>query len=161
MPLSKEQLDKANAARAADPAIGRRKLVKLLRCSDYAAAKFLSGEALSPKSAEGFFCAIHGQRGPETENKAGKLGVPVRKFLERFDFEAKLEKTVKALCADRFVSDADIRAESGIPAGSFRDVAGLPQFQKLQIKDGGTLWWSTEENVEAVRAAARKWRITK
>ena len=142
----------------ANPGIGRRRLMALTGRTAYACEKFLeerNGTKLS---------SVCGQKGPESETTPGKaepVGVPVKKLLARFDFEAKLAKTIKDLCADRFVSDADIRSECGIPAGAYRDVAGLPQFQKCQIKDGGTLWWSSEENVDKVRAAARKWRISK
>lgn len=153
-------------AALANPGIGRRRLMALTGRTAYACEKFLQAinGVKAPGKLSSKLSSVYGQKGPECEaapEKAMPVGVPVKKFLARFDFESKLAKTVKDLCADRFVSDADIRSECGIPAGAYRDVAGLPQFQKCQIKDGGTLWWSSEENVDKVRAAARKWRISK
>lgn len=93
--------------------------------------------------------------------KQAKPGISVRDFAARFDFEAKLRKTLKELCQDKFVSESDIRNCCDIPVSSFKTVAALPEFTACQMKEGGTVWWSAKANVDAVRAQARKWGISK
>ena len=154
--MTPEQYRAACAARQSNPAIGRWKLRKLTGCTDYAADAFLKGN-YDQHQGRPFerLC-----RTPE-EVKLTKPGVSVKDFAGRFDFEAKLRKTLKELCRDSFVSDSDIRAHSGIPACAYRDVAAMPEFQSCQIRDGGTTWWSVKENVDTVRAKAQKWGIRK
>ena len=142
--MTPEQYRAACAARQSNPAIGRRKLRKLTGCTDYAADAFLRGKYDGDRER------VQAALNPP------KPGVSVKDFAGRFDFEAKLRKTLKELCRDSFVSDTDIRAHSGIPACAYRDVAAMPEFQSCQIRDGGTTWWSVKENVDTVRAKAQK-----
>lgn len=153
MAMTPEQQAKAAKALAADPGIGRRKLVAACGCTGFAAAKFLKGGAAAAPGAV---------RGTATQPPAsGRPGISVREFSARFDFEAKLRKTLKELCQDKFVSDSDIRNHCDIPVSSFRTVAALPEFAACQMKEGGTVWWSAKQNVDTVRAQARKWGISK
>ena len=158
--MTPEQYRAACAARQSNPAIGRRKLRKLTGCTDYAADRFLKGDYDKHPGKE--LCKYDGayERVQAALNPL-KPGVSVKDFAGRFDFEAKLRKTLKELCRDSFVSDSDIRAHSGIPACAYRDVAAMPEFQSCQIRDGGTTWWSVKENVDTVRAKAQKWGIRK
>lgn len=154
--MTPEQYRAACAARLSNPAIGRRKLRKLTGCTDYAADRFLKGDYdKGHDKYAGDYERVQAALNPP------KPGVSVKDFAGRFDFEAKLRKTLKELCRDSFVSDSDIRAHSGIPACAYRDVAAMPEFQSCQIRDGGTTWWSVKENVDTVRAKAQKWGIRK
>lgn len=153
MSMTNEQYAKAVKALAETPGLGRRRLIRICGCTGYAAETFLNN--------------YHKLKGPVmavsdtvTEREAPK-GVSVREFGKKFDYEAKLRDTIKALCASRFVCDADIREQSEIPATVFRNVASLPEFIKCQIKDGGTIWWSTEVNANEIRAKAGKWGVHK
>lgn len=148
MAMSKDQLAKAQAAFDADHSIGRRRLVKVARCSDYAADAFLKSRRSGSWDGKG---------SPAAETP----GVPVKEFTARFDYEAVLRATIKRLCSDRFVADADIRRESGIQPTAFRAAASLPEFSACQIKDSGVTWWSTRKNVDDARAQARKWGVNK
>jgi hypothetical protein len=145
MAMTPEQQAKAKAALAANPNLGRRKLMSVCGCTAYAAETYIkTAGATAPAAA-----------------KPDKPGISVRDFSSRFDFEAKLRKTLKELCQDKFVSDSDIRNHCDVPVSSFRTVAALPEFTACQMKEGGTVWWSAKANVDAVRAQARKWGISK
>lgn len=146
MAMSKEQLRKAQEAFDADHKIGRRRLVKLVRCSDYSADAFLKSRRSGNWDGKG---------------EGATTGVPVKEFTARFDYEGVLRATIKRLCSDRFVADADIRRESGVTPSAFRAAASLPEFAACQIKDGGVTWWSTRKNVDEARAQARKWGVNK
>jgi len=151
MAMTQDQLAKARAAVAADPTIGRRRLMTACGCTRHAAEKFLKG---------GVDGRARKKNAPSIA-PAERPGISVREFTSRFDFEAKLRKTLKDLCTDKFVSDSDIRNHCDIPVSCFRTVAALPEFAACQIKEGGTVWWSARGNVDAVRAQARKWGISK
>lgn len=167
MAMTKEQFEKAEALSKSCPRVGRRKLMTATGCTSFAAQQYLQG--VYTKGNLGKTSGRWGRAkasAQETKDGApaqtpGRPGVSVREFLGRFDFEATLRKTVKDLCADRFVADADIRTACDIPVTSYRAVASLPEFQACQMKEGGTVWWSTRENVDRVRASARKWGISK
>lgn len=153
---------KAKAAVQANPSIGRKKLIRLCGCTAFAAAKFLkSGDKPVQVCVPVPAAKPQGGEAREPKEPRETLGVSVREFGSRFDFEAKLRKTIKTLCGDRFVADADVRTHCDIPIPSFRAVAAMPEFMACQIKEGGTVWWSARENVEEVRAKARKWGISK
>lgn len=155
--MTEDQMNRAKAFMAKNPDAGRRRLMAETGCTAFATTKFLkqwaAGATLLTKPVP---------PGPQAAPTPGsKPGVSVRDFLGRFDFESKLRRTVKDLCADRFVSDADIRNACDIPVSSFKTVASLPEFQACQLKESGTVWWSTKENIDTVRAKARKWGISK
>jgi hypothetical protein len=86
-------------------------------------------------------------------------GVAVTKFLNQFDYEAQLQRVLRKLCGARFVSDADIRATSGITPAVYRRVADLPAFDDWKIKIEGRLWWSTPANVKQVRERQQHWGL--
>lgn len=146
MPMTPDQKEAAEKAYAEDPGIGRRRLVAKAHCTDFAASTFLKQKHRASGS-------------PSTGTPA--RGVTVREFCGRFDFEAKLTRTIKELCRDRFVAEADIREQCDIPIPAFRTVADLPQFKSCQIRDGGVTYWSTKENVDAARQQARKWGLNR
>ena len=155
--MTSDQYAKACEARRTIPGLGRRRLCKLTGCTDYAADMFLQGKYDAPHADkyDGDYERVQAAMAPV------KPSVSVKDFAGKFDFEAKLRKTLKELCRDSFVSDSDIRAHSGIPACAFRGVASLPEFQACQIKEGGTIWWSVKGNVDTVRAKAQKWGVLK
>lgn len=150
--MTREQYAKACKARAEIPGLGRRRLCKIAGCTDYAADQFLQGKYDPVPAAAG--------RVQAAVSAAVRL-VPVDDFASRFDFGARLRKALGELCRNGFVSEADIRAYSGIPVGEFRSVAAGPEFQSCQIRNGGITWWSVKENVDTVRAKAQKWSIRK
>lgn len=158
MAMTPEQQAKANAAVTANPSIGRRRLMAACGCTNYAAASFLKRGSM-PTRATSLADPI--QAPLAVSPKPVKPGISVRDFASRFDFEAKLRKTLKELCQDKFVSEYDIRNCCDIPMSSFKTVASLPEFTACQIKDSGTVWWSTKENVDVVRAQASRWGISK
>ena len=153
--MTEPALKLAEAAYKADPKIGRRRLMAAAHCTSFAAAKFLI------QKHEGATPVVTAQSAATQPLASSRPGVSVREFSSRFDFEAKLRKTLKELCSDKFVSDSDIRNNCDIPVSSFRTVAALPEFAACQMKEGGTVWWSAKHNVDAVRAQARKWGISK
>lgn len=168
MAMTREQFEKAEALRKSNPRAGRRRLMAATGCTSFAAQQYLQGVYTKGRLGGAPGRPRGGAKASARETKdgapaqtPGRPGVSVREFLGRFDFEATLRKTVKDLCADRFVADADIRTACDIPVTSYRAVASLPEFQACQIKEGGTVWWSTRENVDRVRASARKWGISK
>jgi hypothetical protein len=157
--MTQEQQAKAEAALAANPSIGRRRLMAACGCTAFAAATYLrTAGTIAPAAAKSNRTA--GATAPAAA-KSDRPGVSVRDFSARFDFEAKLRKTLKELCQDKFVSDLDIRNHCDIPVTSFRTVATLPEFTACQMKDSGTVWWSVKENVDSVRAKARKWGVSR
>ena len=168
--LTSEQWTKAEGYVKAHPDAGRATLARVVGSNDSDARRFLerfrAGETAwpGPRGKAGKAGSKAGAV-PDAPDKAGaaaaKPGVSLRDFLGRFDFEAKLRRTVRDMCSDRFVSDADIRNACDIPVASFKTVASLPEFQACQLKEGGTVWWSSKENVDTVRAKARKWGISK
>ena len=150
-----------------DPKVGRRRMVAALGCTGHMAEKLLaavrSGRAMAarpcpfPKAADTIIGTPEGGKRPD----GAKLGISVKEFGSRFDYESKLRGVLRELCRDRFVSDADIRERCDIPIPAFRTVAGLPEFQACQVKDRGTVYWSLKNNVDEVRQQARRWGISK
>ena len=138
---------------AENPKIGRRKMVAALGCTGWAADRILQGLRSGKPVAR--------KEGPASVQAGKELGISVKEFGGRFDYESKLRGVLRELCRDRFVSDADIRERCDIPIPAFRTVAGLPEFQACQIKDRGTVYWSLKTNVDEVRQQARRWGISK
>jgi len=170
MAMTQEQNKLAASVYAKDPKVGARKLMRLGRCTRYAADQFLKEARAGglEKDPYGYRLVtdpnpMRFKTGPKKpEAAAGKpAGVSVKEFKGRFDFEASLRRTIKELCRDQFVPDAAIREHCDIPIPAFRSVAELPEFKACQIKDRGTVFWSIKENVDEVRQQARKWGISK
>ena len=89
------------------------------------------------------------------------VGVSAKDMLGRYDYGTRLMDTISRMCKGKFVLDADIRTESGIPIGVYRRVAELEEFNDFRIKDGDKLYWSMPDNVKAVRERQRAWGITR
>lgn len=163
--------DQENAARAAfdeNPTIGWRRLSRLTGCTPSSAEAWLKrqrrgGGEGAASVATATTSLPEGQEAPapKSARDAGVTGIPIAEFKGRFDYEGMLRETIAKLCKSSFVADVDIRARCGIPIPAFRTVASLPEFVACQIKDAGTVFWSTKENADEVRSAARKWGVTK
>lgn len=161
--LTKEQTEKAEAFYKANPDCGRKAIAKLVSCSEFAAKKFLDAvRAGKPAPTGGTRYNLHSApKAAKAVGGAKACVVPVKDFVARFDYEAKLRATLAELCGDCFVAEVDIRSACEIPIPVFRTVAELPEFRACQIKDGGVIWWSTRKNADAARANAKRWGITK
>lgn len=158
MAMTQEQQALAESVYAKDPTTGARKLMRLARCTRWSADKFLNNMRTGKTEVERGKTPL---RIVFTPKDTSPKGVSVKEFKGRFDFEASLRRTIKELCKDQFVADADIRERCDIPIPAFRTVAELPEFKACQIKDRGTVFWSIKENVDEVRLQARKWGISK
>lgn len=158
MAMTQEQQALAESVYAKDPTTGARKLMRLTRCTRWSADVFLNNMRTGTTEAARGKAPL---RIVFTPKDATPKGVSVKEFKGRFDFEASLRRTIKELCKDQFVADADIRERCDIPIPAFRTVAELPEFKACQIKDRGTVFWSIKENVDEVRLQARKWGISK
>jgi len=86
-------------------------------------------------------------------------GISVSDLLGKFDYAEKLRRAIKKLCKTQFLSDQDVRVASEIPVQHFRRVADQDAFTPYRLKDGDKTWWSTEENVKAVKAKQQQWGI--
>jgi len=140
----KEALD---AAHKANPDAGYRRLARLAGVTPYQAETYMK--------AGGKVKVVDTPAPVSTAPKA----VSLTAMLGRFDFTAQLRASVARLCKNGFVSDAQMRAESGIPLTVYRTVADMPEFKACQVKDNGVVWWGTADNANKVRAEARKWGI--
>jgi hypothetical protein len=175
MAMTKDQHSAATAAYAKDPTIGARKVMNASGCTRFAADAFLKtartkdvelrplakGTILKPEDQTPAYPPTKWVNAVGKPDATAMKGISVKEFKGRFDFEAKLRRTIKELCKDQFVSDADVREHCDIPIPAFRSVADLPEFKACQIKDRGTVFWSVKENVDEVRQQARKWGISK
>lgn len=156
----------AAALFAENPGIGRRRMVAALGCSGFMAERILRELRAGPRRARP--APAGPGKGPDPVKGAeprkperSGVGIPVKEFGSRYDYEAKLRGVLREFCRDRFVSDADIRERCDIPIPAFRTVADLPEFRACQIKDRGTVFWSLKANVDEVRQLARRWGISK
>lgn len=172
MAMTQDQHSAATEAYAKDPTIGARKVMNACGCTRFAADAFLKTARIGGLEKDPYGYKLAADPSPlkfklDPKAVAGKSdatamkGISVRDFKGRFDFEAKLRRTLKELCKEQFVSDADVREHCDIPIPAFRSVADLPEFKACQIKDRGTVFWSVKENVDEVRQQARKWGISK
>jgi hypothetical protein len=168
--FTKEQAKLAIKMIKADPEIGRRKLSAALGCPSHIVEKFLVRWKAGTKDTPDELVAMFATRAyrstrsmavtpPGTNDPSQVAGVSVREFVGRFDYAGKLRKLLKETCSNAFVPDSEIRALSGISIPSFKLAASLPEFKACQIKEGGTLYWSTKNNVDQVRAQANKWGV--
>lgn len=147
----------AAALFAENPGIGRRRMTAALGCSGFMAERILRGLRAGARPAP----AEPGKGAELRKPERSGVGIPVKEFGSRYDYEAKLRGVLREFCRDRFVSDADIRERCDIPIPAFRTVADLPEFRACQIKDRGTVFWSLKTNVDEVRQLARRWGISK
>jgi hypothetical protein len=92
---------------------------------------------------------------------AGVQGIRVSDFEARFDYESQLTGAIRRLCKTQFVSENDLRVESGIPVGMWRRVADLPAFSGCYIREGEKKWWSTQENVKRVNDRRKQWGLVR
>lgn len=150
----------AAALFAENPGIGRRRMTAALGCSGFMAERILRGLRAGARAARPAPAEPGKGAEPRKPERSG-VGIPVKEFGSRYDYEAKLRGVLREFCRDRFVSDADIRERCDIPIPAFRTVADLPEFRACQIKDRGTVFWSLKTNVDEVRQLARRWGISK
>ena len=150
----------AAALFAENPGIGRRRMVAARGCAGFMAERILRGLRAGARRARPAPAEPGKGAEPRKPERSG-VGIPVKEFGSRYDYEAKLRGVLREFCRDRFVSDADIRERCDIPIPAFRTVADLPEFRACQIKDRGTVFWSLKANVDVVRLLARRWGISK
>lgn len=136
-----------------DPSVGARRLMAALRCSRYQADQFLKHARSFRKPSE--VKVEKSEPVPET------ACIPVAAFAEKFDYRKILKDTLEELCADKFISEFEIRKRCGMSASKFAVLACTDEFKRCRIQDGGITWWSIPANVSAVREAARKVGVSK
>ncbi len=154
MTLTKNEQARVNDVLSSNPKFGRGRLAAATGISRYRISEYL--KTLTPGQIPP---AVQTLDAPLQEEIVRPDALSVKDFVGRFDYAGLLRKTIGRLCRSSFVSDAAIRAESGIPPASFRLVAEQPEFKRCQIKHRDGTWWSLEKNADVVRKEIQKWGV--
>lgn len=85
-----------------------------------------------------------------TPSMAGR-SISATNFLELVDIPKQIECFVTRNLKNKFMMEADLRAEMEVDPNKFRRAADLARFDDNKIKYKDKWYWSTKENINAAR----------